>query len=389
MNVRQAERLKNVPPSGTRSVHARAGILADQGRSIIDLSVGQPDFPTPEYIKNAAKQALDSNMTGYPPAAGIEQLREEIASDIFKTIGVSYASDEIIVTTGVAQGIFASMMSFLESGDEILLPDPGYNAYISTARLTGAVIRTYDLFEDNNFSINIEQLRGLINSRTKMLVLISPNNPVGSIIREDILEKISDLLKGTDVLVLSDEIYSRIMYEDFRYKSVSAFPGMRERCIILNGFSKYYSMTGWRIGYIASPKELTVPMLSMCSMTTACTNSISQYAAVAALRNPSNDICEGMRAELNRRCEYLYTELNKIKNISCLKPEGSFYIFLNIKKTGMTSEEFSFKLLEECGVAVVPGTVFGENGKGYVRLSFASSFEDIVETASRINQWMQ
>lgn len=384
MNIKQADRISKVPVSKTRDIMAKVGMLEAKGRKIINLSIGQPDFPTPEYIKNAAKEALDNNFTGYPPVAGTELLRKAIADELWEHSGVSYDTDEIVVTTGVAQGIFISLMSFLNPGDEIILPDPGYNYYSATAKAAGAVIRTYDLYEENNFQIDTKQMEGLVNGKTKMLVLISPNNPVGSILGEKSLKEISEIIRERDIIVLSDEIYSRLSYGDTTNKSICSFPGMKEKSIILNGFSKYYSMTGWRLGYAAAPKELTAPMINMCSITTSGANSISQYAAVEALKNKTDDSCEKMRLELKRRCDYLYTELNKIENISCTKPEGSFYIFLNIKGTGLTSEEFSDRLLNECGVAVVPGTAFGSNGEGFVRLSFASSYENLAEAVMRI-----
>ena len=245
-------------------------------------------------------------------------------------------------------------------------------------------MKFYDLKEENEFQIDPEQMKELITDKTKMMVIISPNNPIGSILRRKSLEAIANLLSGKDIIVLSDEIYEQLNYDGVRPMSTASFPGMREKTITMNGFSKYYAMTGWRMGFCGAPFELLEPMIRLNFLVSSGANSIAQYACIEALVNEKDDSCEKMRMEFKRRRDYLYEALNKIEKVSCLKPEGAFYIFLNIKNTGMTSEKFSNYLLKNYLVATVPGTVFGTNGEGFLRLSYAAKYEDLQEAVKLI-----
>lgn len=382
MNIKQADRMNRAPLSGIWWVLSKVNALKAEGKDVVDLTVGQPDFPTPEYIKTAGKEAIDNNHTTYPPIMGIPELREAISQKCLKDKGKNYEAEEILVTCGVTHGMYVAMGAFLNPGDEIILPNPAYDCYTIIPNVFGAVMKSYDLKEDNNFQIDKQQLEELITDKTKMIVLISPNNPTGSVLDEESLQTVADLVRGKDIIVLSDEIYEQISYDSVP-KSITQFPGMKEQCILMNGFSKHYSMTGWRIGYMAAPKDILDPLLRLAFLSAICCNSITMYAAVDAI-NKEDDSCETMRREFQRRRDYLYEELNKVDKISCLKPQGAFYVFLNVKETGMTSEEFSDYLLYKHLVATVPGPEFGSNGEGYVRLSYAANYENIVKAVDRI-----
>lgn len=387
MDIKQADRMKNAPLSGIWWVLSKVTALKAEGKDVVYLTVGQPDFPTPEYIKAAGKEAIDNNHTAYPPITGIPDLKEAISTKCLKRRGRDYEADEILITCGVTHGMYISMGAFLNPGDEIILPNPAYDCYTIIPNVFGAIMKSYDLKEDNNFQIDREQLKAQITQKTKMIVLISPNNPTGSILNEESLQIVADLVKGKNIIVLTDEIYEQISYDTKSSKSITQIPGMKEQCILMNGFSKYYSMTGWRIGYIAAPKQLLDSLIRLSFLSTICCNSIAMYAALDAI-NKEDASCMKMCAEFKKRRDYLYEELNKIDKISCLKPEGAFYLFLNIKETGMTSSEFSDYLLYKHLVATVPGPEFGSNGEGYVRLSYAANYDSIVEAVARIKKAM-
>lgn len=383
MGFNQAKRMENAPLSGIRIVADKCMKLEQQGKKVIAFTMGEPDSTTPQYIIDAAKAALDAGKTKYPPIVGIPALRNAISERYKKEGKVSYEPQEILVTTGAAQAMFLSMMSYLDPGDEVIVPDPGYNSYTTIPNIAGAVMKKYNLLEENEFQIDPKELEGLITDKTKMLVLISPNNPIGASLKKETVEAIVAVLQDKDILVISDEIYDKLSYEEEPPVSIASYPGMKEKTIVINGFSKYYAMTGWRLGWAAAPAELLEPMARLLFQTTAGAVSFVEEAAVVALQN-EDDSCQKMVEEFKRRKDYLVAEINKIDKLSCLAPKGAFYVFVNIKKTGMTAEEFADYLLEECLVAVVPGTVFGHNGEGYVRLSYANSMENIVEAMKRI-----
>jgi len=385
ISFRQANRMIEAPLSGIREVVSYANKLSQLGKEIIHLEIGEPDFDTPKQIKEGAKSALDEGKVHYPPLVGIDELRKALSEKFNKENGLNYAPEEIIITNGVSQGIFAAIMAFINDGDEILIPDPGFLNYMYVPKIAGGIIKTYSLKEENGFQPDVEEIRSLITNKTKMIALISPNNPTGSILKIESLKGIAELVIANNLLVVSDEVYERIIYDENVHISIASLPGMKERTIVLNGFSKYFAMTGWRLGYIAAPTPLIDPMMRLCFYNSTSANSFAQWGALEALLR-DNSPSEDMVCEYKRRRDYLFTSLNNIEKLSCALPDGAFYMFLNIKEIGLTSQEFTKYILEEAGVATVPGIVFGKTGEGYVRLSYANSYENIVKAVERIKE---
>ncbi len=381
MAFKQAERLENVRHSQMRKIFGMCTELKKRGEKVADVTIGQPNFPTPQYIKDACIEALQEGHTGYADYSGIPILKEEIIKKIKKDTGMDYAPDEILATTGVAQGCFVSLMAFLNPGDEVILPDPVYFIYDNCANIAGATIKKYTLREENEFQVDIEELKGLITEKTKMMVIVSPSNPLGASLTTENLAQIAALAIEHDLIVVTDEIYDMLVYEDPKPVSIATFPGMRERTIILNGFSKSFAMTGWRLGWAAAPEYMIDPMNRLAFYMTSGPTTFVMHAAAAALREEDGS-CEMMRKEFDKRRRYLVEEINKLENFSCLAPKGAFYIFLNIKKTGMSSHDFCEYIFEKYRVAVIAGSIFGSSGEGFVRISYAASDEtlrDVVE----------
>lgn len=386
MEFKQAHRLENLHVSGTRVVFGKCAELAAQGIPVTALTLGQPDFDTPQYIIDACKKALDEGKTRYTDGSGIQELKEAVCQKLEKENGLHYTPNEISVTTGVAQGMFVALLSTLNPGDEVLVPDPVYLTYSEIPNIAGAVIKKYDLLEENNYQVDVDQIRSLITDKTKMLVIVSPSNPTGGVLSRASLEAIAAIAKEHDLLVLSDEIYDRFVYDDEQeLVSIASLPGMKERSIVLNGFSKSMAMTGWRLGYIAAPENMIEPMNRLSFYMTAGATTFVQYAGVAGLLEEDGSI-ERMRQEFKRRRDYLVEEINKMQHFSCKKPEGAFYIFMNIKKSGMTADEFCAYAIDKYRLATIPGTAFGRNGEGYVRLSYASSMEVLQKAISILHQ---
>lgn len=375
MNFEQAHRLDNLHVSGTRVVFSKCADLAAQNIPVTALTLGQPDYDTPQYIIDACKKSLDAGQTRYTDGSGIQDLKEAVCEKLEKENGLHYVPEEISITTGVAQGMFVALLATLNPGDEVLVPDPVYLTYSEIPSIAGAVIKKYDLLEENDYQVNVDEIRSKVTEKTKMLVIVSPSNPTGGVLSRASLEAIADIAREHNLLVLSDEIYDRFVYDDEQeLVSIASLPGMKERSIVLNGFSKSMAMTGWRLGYIAAPVEMIEPMNRLSFYMTAGATTFVQYAGVAGLREEDGSI-ERMRQEFKRRRDYLVEEINKLKNFSCKKPEGAFYIFMNIKKTGMTAADFCNYAIDEYRLALIPGTAFGANGEGYVRLSYASSMD--------------
>ena len=296
---------------------------------------------------------------------------------------LDYDPSEISVTTGAAQAAFLGMMTWLNPGDEIIIPNPSYNIYSTIPLIAGATVKTYELLEENNFQIDLEQMKSLITDKTKMIVLLTPNNPIGSILEKDNLEGLAEILKDTDIIVLCDEVYERLTYGEPAV-SFGSLPGMKERTITMNGFSKAFSMTGWRLGYFAAPKEMVDVMNVLSFYMTACGVTFTQDAAVVALEEEDGSL-EKMRSEFEKRRNYIVAEINKTKHFSALMPKGAFYVFMNIKKTGMTSGEFTDYMLDNYRCSFIPGDVFGSAGEGFVRLSYASSMENLERLVVALN----
>lgn len=375
MNFEQAHRLDNLHVSGTRVVFSKCAELASKNIPVTALTLGQPDYDTPKYIVDACKKSLDAGQTRYTDGSGVVELKQAVCKKLERENGLHYVPDEISVTTGVAQGMFVALLACLNPGDEVLVPDPVYLTYTEIPSIAGAVVKKYNLLEENNYQINVDEIRSQITEKTKMLVIVSPSNPTGGVLSRASLEAIADLAKKHNLIVLSDEIYDRFVYdEDQELVSIASLPGMKERCIVLNGFSKSMAMTGWRLGYIAAPLVMIEPMNRLSFYMTAGATTFVQYAGVAGLLEEDGSI-ERMRQEFKRRRDYLVEEINKLKNFSCKKPEGAFYIFMNIKKTGMSAADFCNFAIDKYRLATIPGTAFGANGEGYVRLSYAVSMD--------------
>ena len=349
MNFEQAHRLDNLHVSGTRVVFSKCAELAAQNIPVTALTLGEPDFSTPQYIVDACKRSLDAGQTRYTDGSGILELKEAVCEKLARENGLHYTPAEISVTTGVAQGMFVALLSTLNPGDEVLVPDPVYLTYSEIPNIAGAVIKKYNLLEENDYQVQVDEVRSLITEKTKMLVIVSPSNPTGGVLSRASMEALADIAREHDLLVLSDEIYDRFVYDDEQeLVSIASLPGMKERSIVLNGFSKSMAMTGWRLGYIAAPQEMIEPMNRLSFYMTAGATTFVQYAGVAALHEEDGSI-ERMRQEFKRRRDYLVEEINKLEHFSCKKPEGAFYIFMNIRKTGMTSAEFCSYAIDKYG----------------------------------------
>lgn len=383
MEYKTAKRMESLPFSEIRAVMEKATKMQQAGENVIHLEIGRPDFDTPEKIKEAAYESLKAGHVFYTSNYGIPALRKEIAKWETEHHGVQYDADEVLVTVGVGEATYASMAAFLEDRDEVLVPNPVWLNYIHVPSSLGAVPVTYNLKEENNYQIDMEELESKITDKTKMIVIVNPSNPTGGVLSRETLEKLSQLAIKNDLLVVADEIYSQLVYDGTKHVSIASLPGMKERTITLGGFSKAYSMTGWRLGYMCAPRGIIAACVRVHQYTITCASSFVQEAAVTALRDCADDV-EAMRQEYQRRKDYAVKALNEIDGISCNDPQGAFYIFVNVKSLGMSSMEVAEYFLEEAKVAMVPGSAFGSEGEGYLRLSYACSYEDLQEAIRRI-----
>jgi len=364
-------------------VLAKAKALEKQGKDIVHLEIGEPDFDTPRNIKEAAVKALYAGYTHYVPAAGIPELKEAIAEYISKTRGIEAEPDEVVVTPGAKPIMFFSILACANPGEEVMYPNPGFPIYESVINFVGAKPVPIPLLEENDFRIDHEYVKEKITKKTKMIILNSPGNPTGGVLIREDLKVIADCIADRDdVSVLSDEVYSRIIYEG-EHESVASLPRMKEKTILLDGFSKTYAMTGWRLGYGIMRKDLAQKIAQLMVNSNSCTCAFVQMAGVEALKGPQNEP-EKMVAEFRKRREIIVSGLNRIEGITCKKPHGAFYVFPNISGTGMDCRELGDFLLKEAGVAVLPGTSFGKYGEGYLRLSFANSVENIKKALDRV-----
>ncbi len=356
-------------------VLARARALEAQGREIVHLEIGEPDFDTPSNIVEAAGTALYEGYTHYSPSAGIPELREAIAEYTTWTRGVEVLPEHVVVTPGAKPIMFFAILALVEEGDEVLYPNPGFPIYESMINFVGATPVPLVLEEERDFSFDVSQLADRISPRTKMIIINSPHNPTGGVLTREDLEAIAQVAEEHDLVVLSDEMYERMVYEG-DHISIFSFPGMQKRTILLNGFSKTYAMTGWRLGYGVMPEQTAVHITRLMTNSNSCTATFTQWAGIEALRGPQNEADE-MVQEFRRRRDVIVPGLNAINGIRCVNPKGAFYVFPNIEGTGMNEGEFADYLLEEAGVAVLSGTSFGEHGRGFIRLSYANSVENI------------
>jgi len=364
----------------------KARALEAQGREIVHLEIGEPDFDTPSNIVEAAIKALREGQTHYTPSAGIPQLREAIAEEISTTRGIEVNPDQVVVTPGGKPIMFFTILALCEKGDEVIYPNPGFPIYESMINFAGATPVPVPLLMEKDFRFAIEEFKGLVSPQTKMIILNSPHNPTGGVLTEEDLAAIAKAAIENDVMVLSDEIYSRMVYEG-EFASITQFPGMQERTITLDGFSKTYSMTGWRLGYGVMPQWLATQVSNLMTNSNSCTAAFSQWAAVEALQGPQDEPNKMVEAFRQRR-DVIVDGLNQIPGFRCLRPKGAFYVFPNIEGTGKSSQEMEDFLLNEVGVAALSGTSFGEYGEGFVRFSYANSVENIQRALSRIGEAM-
>lgn len=378
-----SKKIVEIEPSGIRKFFDMVSEMPDA----ISLGVGEPDFDTPWRIREEGIYSLERGRTFYTSNAGLKELKEEISKYLQRKIQVSYdPASEIIVTVGGSEGIDIAFRAMLDPGDEVLIPQPCYVSYLPCAVLANGVPVVIPLKQENEFKLTAEELEAAITPKTKLLVLPFPNNPTGAIMTKEDLEPIAEVVKKHDLYVLSDEIYSELTYK-YDHVSIASLPEMRDRTLVINGFSKAFAMTGWRLGYICGQKKIAEQMLKIHQFAIMCAPTNSQYAAIEGLRNCEDEVQE-MRSAYNQRRRFLLHEFKKMK-LDCFEPFGAFYVFPCIKEFGMTSEEFATRLLDEEKVAAVPGTAFGDCGEGFLRVSYAYSLDDLREAISRLGRFVE
>lgn len=384
--MKLASRMDRILIETAFEVLVKARALEAQGRSIVHLEIGEPDFETPAHVIAAAKQALDEGWTHYGPTQGYPDFRQVIANHVSETRGITAGPEHVCVVPGGKPILFFPMMALLEEGDEVIYPNPGFPIYESMIRFLGATPVPMPLVEDRGFSFDLDRFKDSLTDKTKMVILNSPQNPTGGVIPAEDIKVIADLVRDRDLVVLSDEIYSRIYYDEKPF-SIASLPGMQEKTIILDGFSKIYAMTGWRLGYGVMPTWLVDPVNKLMVNSNSCTASMVQRAGLAALTGPQ-DAPLAMVAEFRKRRDAFIAGLNTIPGFRCPIPQGAFYAFPNIEGTGRTSKQLADELLYEAGVACLNGGSFGQFGNGYVRFSYANSLENLMEAVDRMRKYL-
>jgi len=383
--LRLAKRMARLGTETAFEVLVKAKALEAQGRDIVHLEIGEPDFDTPRNIIDAAVDALHKGFTHYGPSAGLPQLREVIAQHASETRRVNVTPDEVVVVPGGKPIIFFSILALVEEGNEVIYPNPGFPIYESMINYVGAKAVPIRLREELDFRLDVNELANLINDRTKLIILNSPQNPTGGMLEKRDIERIATAIGDRNIMVLSDEIYSRLIFEG-EHHSIMSLDGMKERTILLDGFSKTYAMTGWRMGYGVMRADLATHIARLMTNSSSCTASFSQIAGIEALRGPQESV-DTMRAEFKKRRDVMVSGLNKVKGFSCRLPHGAFYVFPNIMKTGWPSKKLADALLDDAGVAGLSGTAFGDFGEGYLRFSVANSIENIEKALDRVGSW--
>ncbi|WP_373804672.1 aminotransferase class I/II-fold pyridoxal phosphate-dependent enzyme [Jeotgalibaca porci] len=377
------QKVQAIKPSGIR----RFFEIANEIPGVISLGVGEPDFDTPWVIREEGMYTLQKGFTFYTANAGLMELRQEISNYLYRKYNLSYsAKDEVLVTVGGSEAIDLALRAMLDPGDEVIVPEPSYVSYVPCVALADGVPVTIPLQEEHQFRLQPEELEAAITSKTKMVVLSYPNNPTGAIMNQEDLEAIAKVIIDNDLYVISDEIYSELSYQE-EHISIASLPGMAERTIVINGFSKAFAMTGWRLGYAAGPKVILEEMTKIHQFAIMAAPTSSQYAGIAALRDCDREVQE-MRESYNQRRRYLMNALKEL-NLPCFEPYGAFYVFPNISEFGMTSEEFATQLVLEEKVAVVPGSAFGDSGEGFIRISYAYSIEELREAFLRVGHFIE
>ena len=384
--LRLAGRMSRLGTETAFEVLNKARALERQGKNIIHLEIGEPDFDTPSNVVEAGVGALRKGWTHYGPSAGLPDLRQALAEYVSRTRGVKVTSDEVVVVPGGKPIIFFTILSLIDEVDEVIYPNPGFPIYESMIRYVGGHAMPIQLREERDFSLDVSELASLISDRTKLIILNSPQNPTGGVLARRDIERIADAIGDRNILVLSDEIYSRLLFDGGQHFSIMTVPGMQERTILLDGFSKTYAMTGWRMGYGVMRPDLAVHITRLMTNSNSCTASFTQVAGIEAIRGDQSSV-DRMRDEFQRRRDVFVAGLNKIKGFSCRLPKGAFYVFPNVTATGWKSKPLADALLEQAGVAALSGTAFGEFGEGYLRFSVANSLENLQGALDRIQEW--
>jgi len=384
--VREAERMKRIHLSGIRKVVEKVAELERKGLEIIHMEIGRPDFDTPSHIKEAAKKALDEGFVHYTASIGIPELREAIAEKLSRDNGMRIDPDrELIVTLGANEAVFLCMMGLLNPGDEVLVPEPMFVYYADWGEFAGAKTVSVPLREEENFRLRPEDIERCVTPKSRMLILNSPHNPTGTVLGMETLTGIAEVAKKYDLLVLSDEVYEKMVYDGAKHFSIASFPGMNDRTLTINGFSKAFSMTGWRLGYVVANPDLMSALLKVHQHAVVCPVSFAQKGAVAALTESQECVGEMVR-EFDRRRKLVMKRLSEMEGMKVVRPQGAFYVFPSVKGLGKSSQEIADYLLEEARVAVVPGSAFGSSGEGYIRIAYSTSYHNLEEGLSRMKK---
>jgi len=383
--LRLSERMSRLGTETAFEVLNKARALERQGKDIVHLEIGEPDFNTPKNVIEAAVDALHHGWTHYGPSAGLPDLRQAIADDVSRSRGVPVKADEVVVVPGGKPIIFFSILALCDVGDEVIYPNPGFPIYESMINYVGATAVPIRLQEERDFGLDVDELASLISNRTKIVILNSPQNPTGGVLTRQDIHEIADAIGDRNIMILSDEIYSRLIFEG-EHHSIMSLPGFKDRTILLDGFSKTYAMTGWRMGYGVMRFDLATHITRLMTNSNSCTASFTQIAGIEALRGDQSSV-DHMRDEFKRRRDAFVAGLNRIKGFSCRMPKGAFYVFPNITRTGWHSKKLADALLEEAGVACLSGTAFGEYGEGYLRFSIANSLENLNKALERVDAW--
>lgn len=390
MTIKFAERMNRIGTEGAFVVLAKARALEAEGKEILHFEIGEPDFPTPDIIIEAAVSALNNGYTHYTPAAGIFEARQAVAGFVNKRLGTDIDPAEVVLVPGSKNILLFTLLSCIEPGDEVILPDPGYPVYESLVNFVEAVPVSIQLRQENDFRMDMQELAALVTPRTKMLIVNTPQNPTGGILTADDVRFIADLAGERDLLVVADEIYSQICYGEFKHVSLLAEPGMRERTVLMDGMSKAYAMCGWRLGYGVAPPELASKFETLMINSSSCAAAFTQMATIEALTSPESErAVEAMVGQFQRRRDIMVDGLNRIPGFKCNRPEGSFYAFPNIEATGFNERDLADRLLNETGVAVLPGTAFGAAGRGFIRLAYTNSEANIAKALEKVEAFIR
>jgi aspartate aminotransferase len=384
--LRLAERMSRLGTETAFEVLNKARALERQGKQIIHLEIGEPDFDTPANVVEAGVQALKKGWTHYGPSAGLPELRQAIAEEVSRSRGVKVTSEEVVVVPGGKPIIFFTILAFADIGDEVIYPNPGFPIYESMINYVGAKAVPIRLREEKDFGFDVNELASLITDRTRLIIINSPQNPTGGVLSKQDIRDIADVIGDRNIMVLSDEIYSRLIFDGGQHHSIMSLPGFQDRTILLDGFSKTYAMTGWRMGYGVMRADLAPHITRLMTNSNSCTASFTQVAGIEAVRGDQTSV-DRMRNEFQRRRDVFVAGLNKIKGFSCRMPKGAFYVFPNITGTGWKSKKLADALLEDAGIAGLSGTSFGEFGEGYLRFSVANSLENLNKALERIDAW--